>query len=133
MSFINSNYTSREFEAKRRLLLQKDFLELQQWMDTVEYIHEELNIFGIIEKQLIINTAVASNIQALRRENTLVLSNLCRYEQQLKNELEYGKNDYNHIRSKDHERQQAFFKNHISDYRKLKKSVYNLMLRFIRK
>ncbi|MCR8668737.1 hypothetical protein NO995_13675 [Aestuariibaculum sp. M13] len=133
MSFINNNYTPREFEAKRRLLLQKDFLELQQWMDTVEYIHEELNVFGMIEKQLIIKTAIASNIQALRRKNTLVLSNLCKYEQQLKNELEYGKNDYDHIRSKDHERQQAFFKNHILDYRKLKKNIYILMLQFKRK
>lgn len=133
MSILNQAYTSREFETKRRLLLQKDFLELQEWINTVEYVHEELNYFSIMEKQIIINSSLATNILGFRRKNTLVLSALCKYDQQLKNELEYGKTDYDHIRSKEHEKQQTYFKNHITDYRKLKKSIFTLILRFKRK
>lgn len=128
MSLSNDHQFTKILESKRRLFLQKDLFELSQWMDDIEFIHKELNAISIIEKQLIKKTSIALKTQGLRRKNTLTMSVLCKYEQTLKNEIEYPKNDYDIKRSKEHEKQRELFSDLISDYRKLKTEVNTFLI-----
>lgn len=99
-------------------------------MDDIEYIHRELNELSLLEKQLLKKTAMTLKIQGLRRNSTLLMSVLCKYEQLIKNEIEYGKNDYDIQRSREHEKQRGFFLVLIKEYRGLKKEIYGILLKF---
>lgn len=121
---------AKTLETKRRLFLQKDLFELLQWMDEIDFIHTELNAISIIEKQLIKKNSTSIKIQGLRRKNTLTMAVLCRYEQAIKKEIEYGKQDYNAIRSKEHEKQRGFFMDLVMEYRNLKNEVNNYLCQF---
>lgn len=121
---------SCNIESKRRLLLQKDLFELLHWMDDIEFIHGELNVLSIIEKQLIKKTSLSIKIQGTRRKNTLTLSALCKYEQRIKKEIEYGKEDYDIKRSKEHEKQRDIFLDLVKEYRHLKSEINKLICQF---
>jgi hypothetical protein len=130
MILNNDRQISKTLESKRRLFLQKDLFELLQWMDEIEFIHTELNTFTIIEKQLIKKNSMSLKIQALRRKNTLIMSALCKYEQLIKNEIEYGKQDYDIKRSKEHEKQRELFLSLLKEFRFLKSEVNTFVCQF---
>lgn len=130
MLLNNDRQISKTIESKRRLLLQKDLFELLQWMDEIEFIHTELNTFTIIEKQLIKKTSMTLKIQDLRRKNTLIMSVLCKYEQLIKNEIEYGKQDYDIKRSKEHEKQRELLLSLVKEYRCLNSEINKFVCQF---
>lgn len=123
MTLRNDHQFSKTIESKRRLFLQKDLFELLQWMNEIEFIHVELTALSKIERQLIKKTAIDVNIKGLRRKSTLLLGIFCKYEQRIKNEIDYGKNDYDIKRSKEHEKQRELFLDFIMEYRNLKSEI----------
>ncbi|MGM5469822.1 hypothetical protein ACS386_06060 [Flavobacteriaceae bacterium LMO-SS05] len=130
METINSQVATKGLESKRRLFLQKDLFELLQWMDEIEFIHSELAALSIIERQLIKKTAISIKIQGIRRKSTLTMSALCKYDQFIKKSIEYGKQDYDIKRSKDHERQRDLFLDLVKEYRHLKSEINSLLCQF---
>ena len=92
-----------KIESHRRVCLVKDCKETNHWISVLELAVKEFEHFNNIEKQLIKNIDTSNNMLALRRKFTLSMANFCKYEQDIINEIEYGKTEYNDSRAKIHE------------------------------
>lgn len=117
----------------RRLFIKKDLIELSSWITTVEYINEELQHLKIIESQLIKNSAFSNTLIGFRRKNTLVMGLLCKYEQALKKELEFGKQEYNVTRAKEHEKYRSHYNELNNEFRQLKNVAYTNLSKYKRR
>ncbi|WP_034260449.1 hypothetical protein [Altibacter lentus] len=110
--------------AHRRLCIKKDLIELSQWIDTLSSINVELGYLILIDKQLIKDNSITVDLQGLRRKNTLLMGTLCRYEQELNTEYEFGKKEYNVTRAKEHEKKRDVNSAFIQEFTQLKKRMY---------
>lgn len=117
-------------ETHRRLCLQKDLKEVEYWIGTFEYFNTELDHFNTIEKQLIRNASISGTIQAIRRKNILNMASLCKYEQELKVEYEYGKNEYDLTRSKLYEQKRVNYLKAIEAFNVFKNQFYVLLRKY---
>ncbi|WCO03392.1 hypothetical protein [Psychroserpens ponticola] len=107
--------------------------ELCLWIDMLEYVNTELNHFNSVEKQLIHNTSISTAIQAIRRKNVLNMATLCKYEQELKKEYEYGKVEYDLTRSKIHEQKRDNYLKYIKEFNAFKNQFYAILKKYRRK
>tara|TARA_Y100000815_G_C13078288_1_gene400935 strand:- start:255 stop:626 length:372 start_codon:yes stop_codon:yes gene_type:complete len=121
-----------KIDEHRRLCLYKDIKEVELWLYNLETINEDLNHFKIIEKQLVKNSSLAYKIRANQRTNVLLTANLCKYESELKTELEYSKTEYDHVRVKHHMQKRKNYIDHIQSYAEFKNQVYRVLLIFKR-
>ncbi len=121
---------SYKTDVHRRLCIKKDLIELSQWIDILTAISSELEQLKLIEKQLLKNSRIENHIIGLRRKNTLLLGMLCKYEQELKTEYQYGKKEYTLARAKVHENKQDNQYSIIQEFNKLKNTVYSHLLKF---
>ncbi len=129
---MTSNLTYK-IDEHRRLCLQKDLKELSFWIHTLEYVNSELNHLSVIEKQLIKVISVSVTIQAIRRKNVLNMASLCKYEQELKTEYEYGKIEYDNLRLKVHEQKRENYLKYLNEYNSFKDQFYLLLKKYQRK
>ena len=88
---------------------------------------------SIIEKQLIKNASIANAILAIRRKNALNMANLCKYEQALKTEYEYGKIEYDFNRLKVHEQKREHHARLVEECNTFKIQFYMLIRKYQRK
>lgn len=128
-----NNVLTSKIDVHRRLCIKKDLEEIELWMYTLECFNDELDSFHHIEKQLIKNTSVANTILAMRRNTTLMMANLCKYEQELKTEYEYGKVEYDAVRSKLHKQKRECYFKLIKEYNKFKHQIYVFLKAYHRK
>jgi len=128
-----SSISEFKIDEHRRLCIKKDLSELNSWTDMLESAITELDHFLIIEKQLIKVTSVSNTIQAMRRKVVLNMASLCKYEQELKTEYEYGKFEYNAIRSKHHEKKRQGYLQLLKELMALKNHIYILLKKYQRK
>jgi len=124
---------SYKIDAHRRLCIKKDLIELSQWIDILSTINEEVSSLKLIEKQLLKNSILEMKLQGLRRKNTLIMGMLCKYEQELKTEYEYGKREYTISRAKEHEKKRDIHAVFIQEFTQLKKEIYQKLLKFQRR
>jgi len=115
---------SYKIDVQRKLCIKKDLIELSHWIDILSNINEELGYLKLIEKQLLKNSSIELNLQGLRRKNTLLMGMLCKYEQELKAEYEYGKSEYNLIRAEEHEKKRKVHSSFISEFNQVKREIY---------
>ncbi|MDN3593506.1 hypothetical protein [Zunongwangia endophytica] len=78
----------------RELCIKKDLREIAMWELFLEEINDELGDLLKLEKGILNDLRLAGNLQGMRREVILCTAGLCKFEQELKKELEYGKNEY---------------------------------------
>ncbi len=121
---------SYKTDIQRKLCIRKDLIEMSQWIDILSSINEELDYLKLIEKQLLKNNSIDVNLQVLRRKNTLLMGMLCKYEQDLNTEHEYGKNEYNLIRAKEHEKKRDVHSAFIQEFNKIKKDIYDKLVKY---
>ncbi len=133
MALLNNQQTYKNAENQRKLFLQKDLNELQIWMLALEAFNNELEHLSMIEKQLLKNSSVSSAILAIRRKNVLIMANLCKYEQELKTEYEYGQVEYDLNRLKIHEQRRANYLKLITDCNSFRNQFYFLVRKYQRK
>lgn len=119
--------------AHRRLCIKKDLIELSQWIDTLSTINTEIGYLKLIENQLLKEHAIEINLQGLRRKNTLLMGMLCKYEQELNTEHEYGKKEYNVTRAKEHEKKREVHASFIQEFTQLKKGIYHKLSKYQRR
>lgn len=117
----------------RRLCIKKDLIELSQWIDTLSNINVELGYLILIEKQLLKENSIDVDLHSFRRKNTLLMGMLCRYEQELKTEYEYGKIEYNVTRAKEHEKKRDINNAYILEFTQLKKRIYTKLCKYQRR
>tara|TARA_R100000935_G_scaffold15425_2_gene30824 strand:- start:44840 stop:45148 length:309 start_codon:yes stop_codon:yes gene_type:complete len=102
-------------------------------MDTVTKINTEIDYLKIIGQQLIKDQNAEAMLQGLRRKNTLLLAMLCKYEQELKTEYEYGKREYNVSRAKEHEKKRGVHIAFIQEFTQFKKGIYQKLSKYQRR
>src|SRR5690606_14401624 len=132
MNFYSDKQLYKIIESNRRLFLQKDLFDLLQWIEHIEHIDTELNAFSTLNKHLLKNQATALKIQTIRRKNTLTMRLLCKYEQYIKRDIEYGKDDYDLKKTKEHEKHRALIKDMDKEFRQLKFTIYQMLSQFKR-
>ncbi|WP_299780955.1 hypothetical protein [uncultured Formosa sp.] len=120
-------------DENRRLFIKKDIQEISQWTDDLEYKNIEINAFSMLNRQLIMSEKIQQSIQQFRRRNTLTMGELCKYEQHLRQELEFGKNEYDINRAKLHEKRRVEYILLTKEYRALKTDIYNQLTQYKRK
>lgn len=125
--------TVYKIDLHRRICLNKDLSELCSWLTMLEAFNLELDSLSIIEKQLICNTSVFNEIKAIRRKNVLSMANLCKYEQELIREIEYGKEEYSVSRVKLHNQKRDSYMLLLENYNTFKNNFYILLKKFKRK
>ncbi len=101
--------------------------EIALWGEILEMINEEIGYLLQTEKKLINNYELGIKIQDLRRKIILCSASLCRYEQNLKNELEYGKNKYDESNIVLHEQHREKYFSLIQYYQQLKNKLYKYL------
>ena len=77
-------------------------------------------------------TSVSNTIQAIRRKNVLNMANLCKYEQDLKAEYEYGKVEYDFNRLKVHEQKRENYLKFLGEFNNFKNQFYLLVRKYQR-
>ncbi|MDR6302263.1 hypothetical protein [Mesonia maritima] len=118
---LNSNL--EKISDTKKLCLKKDLMELQHWLTKLEENHHELDYLQLIHKKIIQDSETAYGLQQVRRINTLVFASFCKYEQELKKNLEYSHEMYDFKR---HEKKRVEYIN--SD-----KHFYDFKIRFYKK
>ena len=120
-------------DAHRKLCIKKDLIELSQWIDSLSTLNTELEQLKLIEKQLLKNSTIETNLLGLRRKNTLVMGMLCKYEQELNTEFEYGDMEYDVLRAKEHEKKRDVYTALGQEFIQLKNSIYHSLLKYQRR
>ena len=124
---------THKLDLQRRLFIKKDLEELGLWLNTLESFNHEIDSFSVIEKQLMRNHSIVKLIQGLRRNNVLCMAMLCKYNQELKNEYEYGKTEYDLPRAKIHKKKREQYLQFVQEFNNFKNHFYKLLMRFQRK
>jgi hypothetical protein len=119
-------------DIHRRLCIKKDLIELTQWIDTLTVLNDELSQLKLIEKQLLKDRDIESALMGIRRKNTLIMGTLCKYEQELDNEYEFGKRIYDVTRAKEHEKKRVIYTELMQDFYQLRKAIYRLLTAYKR-
>ena len=122
-----------KLDVQRKLCITKDLLELSQWIDSLSSINTELEQLKLIEKKLLKISTIETNLLALRRKNTLIMGMLCKYEQELKTEHQYGKTEYDFSRAKEHEKKRDVYSDFVSSFNQLRISIYLSLLKYQRR
>jgi len=122
-----------KIDVQRRLCIRKDLIELSQWIDILSNVNEELGYLKLIENQLLKNNSIEGNLQGMRRKNTLLMGMLCKYEQELNTEYEYGKREYDLTRAKEHEKKREIHSMFIQEFNQLKKEIYHKLSKYQRR
>lgn len=125
-----STISAYKIDEHRRLCLKKDLNEINLWTTMLEDFNTELDHLNIIEKQLIKNSSVSNAIKAMRRKNILNMASICKYEQEIKTEYEYGKGEYNEIRLKYHKQRQQNYFQFLEEIKLFKNQIYKLLKRY---
>ncbi|WP_299246974.1 hypothetical protein [uncultured Lacinutrix sp.] len=124
--------TLHKIDLHRRLCIKKDLNEVCYWHNVLEAFNTELDHLSVIEKQLIKNVSVSSTILAMRRKNVMLMASLCKYEQELNRELEYGTTEYDLNRLKVHEQRRDSYVLLIERFNIFKNQFYTLLKKFRR-
>lgn len=119
--------------VNRKLCIKKDLIALSHWIDTLTNINTEIDYLKIIGEQLIKEHSIEVTLQAMRRKNTLLLAILCKYEQELNKEYEYGKREYNLTRAKEHENKQELHMAFVQEFSQCKQSIYKKLSKYQRR
>jgi len=98
-------------------------MELAQWIQSIEDINVEIDHLKMMELRFIKSPVVVNAIQGFRRKNALVMGSLCKYEQELKKELQYGKREYDLTRAKEHEKRRDNYVLLLAEFRILKNGI----------
>ncbi len=114
-------------DKHRRICIKKDVRELELWMLSLECFNDELDYFELLEKQLIKNSSISNTIKVIRRKNILLMASFCKYEQELKIELEYGKTEYDEAKCIGHNQKRNRYLELMSDMRSFKNDTFKIL------
>lgn len=113
-----------KIESHRKLCVKKDLIELSQWIDALSFINVEIGCLRQMQKQFLNDFNIDRALLALRRKNTLLMGLLCKYDQELNTEYSFGKNEYNLLRAKEHEKKRDSYSVFVVEFNQFKKLIY---------
>jgi hypothetical protein len=127
---LNNTHHSNKTYNHRKLSIKKDLIELSYWTEVIENYNVEIEHITGIERRLLKNETLAKDLKDIRRKNTLVMGALCKYEQVLRKEFEYGEREYDISRAKEHEKHRVLFMMLNREFTQLRKKYYLKILHY---
>lgn len=115
-------------ESDSTIMIKKDRSEVNNWTDALEYINEELEYLMDIEDRMLQNSELYKQLQLIRRENTLRLGTLYRYEGTMRNAIECDTTACDTYYLNNHEKNRSAYVDHVLKYRDLKSTVLSNIL-----
>ncbi|MBM1107644.1 hypothetical protein JQC67_15920 [Aurantibacter crassamenti] len=115
-------------EIDSRIMIKKDKAEIDNWTNDLEYINEELEYLLDIEDRMLNNSELYQQLHSMRRDNTLRLGSLYRYEGSMKNALECDTVHCDTYYLNNHEKNRSSYLEHLKKYRNIKSKVLSNIL-----
>ena len=115
-------------ESDNGIMVKKDLAEVANWTDELEYIHEELEYFLDIEDSMLQNSDLYQQLLTIRRENTLRLARLHRYETTMAKAIECDTIECDAYYLHHHEKNRNAYIEHIKNYRNIKTKTLSSIL-----
>tara|TARA_R110002167_G_scaffold134051_17_gene319447 strand:+ start:12567 stop:12962 length:396 start_codon:yes stop_codon:yes gene_type:complete len=120
-------------ESDNKIMVKKDRTEVGNWTNDLEYINEELEQLMDIENRILHSSDLYGQLHAIRRENTLRLGNLYRYENSIRNAMECDTTECDAYYLNNHERHRNTYREHLEKYRMLKSKVLSKIVLTVKK
>lgn len=113
----------------RLIMKKKDKEEVGNWLEHLEFISREIEYLMPLESRTEGNDLLSRELYSLRRENTLLMAALCRYENSMVNALECDSVDCDIYYLNNHEKHRGNYIGHLRKYENLKERVFTRLLR----
>lgn len=115
-------------ESDNQIMIKKDKSEVTVWTDDLSYVNEELEYLLSLEEQLVHNSELYRQLLTVRRENTLRLAMLHRYESTLGKAIECDTTECDAYYLNHHEKNRNGYLKHLKNYRSIKTNVLSKIL-----
>ncbi|MRI00003.1 hypothetical protein GH721_05580 [Kriegella sp. EG-1] len=112
------------YKSDQTAIIKKDKAEINNWANNLEYISEELEQLITLERQLLNNSDLLQQLHSIRRENTLRLGSLYKYEGAIRNSINDDKVSCDTFYLNNHEKNRNMYVEHIKKYRTIKTKVF---------
>jgi hypothetical protein len=109
-------------------MINKDKAEIDSWTDDLEYMNEELEYLLDIEDKMVRSRELYQQMQYLRRENQLKLSELYRYGSTMRNAIECDTVECDAFYLHKHEKNRTIYLTHVQKYRDVKRKMLSKLL-----
>lgn len=115
-------------ESDAGIAVKKDKSEVATWADDLSYVNEELEYLLNIEDRMLQSSELYQQLLSVRRENTLRLATLHRYENSLGKAMECDTTACDAYYLHHHEKNRNVYLEHLKNYRTLKTKVLSKIL-----
>ncbi|RNL80796.1 hypothetical protein ED312_18805 [Sinomicrobium pectinilyticum] len=116
-------------EDDRLIMKKKDKAEVGNWLEHLEFISREIEYLIPLESRTPGNDLLSRALYAIRRENTLQMAALCRYENSMVNALECDNMECDAFYLNNHEKNRNTYIEHLRKYEALKSKVFARLLK----
>ncbi|MBC9796821.1 hypothetical protein [Sinomicrobium weinanense] len=110
------------------IMKKKDKTEIGNWLEYLEFTAREIEYLIRLESRIPGSDALSRELHNIRRENTLQMAALCRYENSMVNALECDDMQCDAFYLNNHEKNRNSCMEHLRKYRELKLKVLSKLL-----
>ena len=115
-------------ESDASIMVKKDKAEVSNWAEDLSYVNEELEYLLNIGDRLLHHRELYQQLLCVRRENTLHLATLHRYENSLSKAIECDTIACDAYYLHHHEKNRNAYIDHLKNYRTIKTRVFSKIL-----
>ena len=115
-------------ESDASIMVKKDKAEVSNWAEDLSYVNEELEYLLNIGDRLLHYRELYQQLLCVRRENTLHLATLHRYENSLSKAIECDTVACDAYYLHHHEKNRNAYIDHLKNYRTIKTRVFSKIL-----
>ena len=115
-------------EEEGSIMKKKDKLELNNWIDSLEFITNELELLLEIEDKVIRNDNAYKELSTLKNDNSIILSSLFQYKNATNKTPECDTMECDNFFMANHEAKRDSYIKHIQNYRSAKTKTLSMIL-----
>lgn len=115
-------------EDDRLIMKKKDKVETGNWLEHLEFVADEIEYLIRLESRIPGSDALSRELHNIRRENTLQMAALYRYENSMVNALECDDMQCDAFYLNNHEKNRNSCMDHLKKYGTLKIKVFSALL-----
>tara|TARA_R110000868_G_scaffold105552_1_gene289906 strand:- start:42 stop:434 length:393 start_codon:yes stop_codon:yes gene_type:complete len=117
-------------DSDKVIMFKKDNTEIKNWIENLEFVNEELEYFDKIEQKILRNTTINQFIKTSKRNTTLELSKLYRYENNMSKIMECDNIQCDTYYLNNHEQNRRTYLELLVQHNSLKMKIYEDLLEF---
>ncbi|SMC44532.1 hypothetical protein [Cellulophaga tyrosinoxydans] len=117
-------------DSDKVIMFKKDNTEIKNWIENLEFVNEELEYFDKIEQKILRNTTINQFIKTSKRNTTLELSKLYRYENNMSKIMECDNIQCDTYYLNNHEQNRRTYLELLVQLNSLKMKIYEDLLEF---